>query len=1051
MSIPRGYIRKLANDDCVYTQGLSLFAEPFSHAISHTQFAGFYQVSASFSDAQVYLEIDNENELIENMTCSCGNCTNEKICVHVVALLIKIENEFFPKGLASLGKNTTPANTDEACQALMASRAKLLKARAQHRNSGQKALILPQLHVTKNHVYLGFKIGCQKAYVVKDLKELYQSLTHHTTGTCGKADNFLFVPENFENKAMIQFFMNHYPLCVTEKYDKFMRLSPVALDKFMELMADKKLNCDSRVLSIKSTPPGYTLSIRKSDNFYRLSLDRRDFSLYRGQEGIYILEGDVLYTCHADFADTCGELLKLFQGNDKTPIVSAQDMRTFYSMVLKPASRFIFFETKGQDFIPSALKTKIYLDIDDNHRVMSKTEFCYDDKMYPAFDPERDLQSIWDIERETKIENLLISYLPNLGKEPGTAFFDANDEKLFSLIHEGIPELSRYASLYVSKSLQAVKLHPFPKLGLGVRIESDLLKMDISAGQLPASVMSAALLAYRQKKQYIRLKNGNFMLLDSDNMIKFANVIQGMGISSTDLKKKDITLPLYRALYLNSITDIDVEKDPSFVKLADSFSELKTDETDIPKDLTPILRDYQKYGFKWLNTLSKCGFGGILADDMGLGKTIQVLSLLSAYQKKHGKCHALVVCPASLVLNWEQEVKRYTPNLSVSCILGTTQERTELLAKENRANIIITSYDLLKRDLELYQPLAFDFEIIDEAQFIKNHNTQNARAVKCIHATCRFALTGTPIENTISELWSIFDYLMPGYLYKYTRFRQRFEVPIVKEGDKESLEELKRMTAPFILRRLKKDVLKELPDKTEITLYTGLSQEQNTLYQANLASMRQELEEKLNKDDSGKAKMMALAMLTKLRQICCDPTLLYENYSEASAKLDLCLNLVETSVASGHKMLLFSQFTSMLDIIKQKLRERKIPFYVIEGSTKKEDRLSQVKSFNEDDTPVFLISLKAGGTGLNLTGADIVIHYDPWWNLSAQNQATDRAHRIGQNKNVSVYKLIAKNTIEEKIMALAQKKQSLAEQILPDEENILKGLTKEQILDLFRS
>ncbi len=1041
----------MAADNDIYSQGLSLSARPFSHTITPTEFSGFFQVSATFSDVQVYLEIDNDNELIEKMSCSCGKCSHEGICAHTVALFIKIENDFFPKGLAGLGKSIKTAETDEDCTALITARAMLLKSRAQYRSGVQKALVVPQLHLTRHHVYLGFKIGCQKAYVVKDLKELYQALTNRITGVCGKADNFLFVAENFENKELMQFFLNYYPLCVTEKYDKYMRLSPEALDSFMGLMADKKLICDSRILNITNTLPLYELHIRKSGKFYRLSLDKRDFSIYQGRDCIYILDCDVLHACHREFSDSCGDLLKLFAGNDHTPIVSAQDIRTFYSMVLKPASRYIFFETKGQDFVPPALKVKIYLDIDEKKRVTSKTEFCYGDLSYPAFDPERDLQTIWDIEGETRIENLLRAYLPNPGKDPGTASFDADDEKLFLLIHEGIPELSRYASLYVSKTLQAVKLHPFPKLGLGVRIESDLLKVDIDSDRLPASVLAAALAAYRQKKQYIRLKNGSFMLVNSDNMVQFASIMEGAGVYSTDLKKKDITLPLYRALYIDSITNMNVEKDQSFVKLAKSFANLKADDKKIPTSLVPVLRDYQKYGFHWLRSLAKCGFGGILADDMGLGKTVQILAFLSAYKQKNKSCRALVVCPASLVLNWEQEVKRFTPDLSVTCILGTTQERTELLLQQDSADVTITSYDLLKRDLELYQNLHFDFEIIDEAQFIKNHNTQNARAVKCIHASCRFALTGTPIENTISELWSIFDYLMPGYLYKYARFRQRFEVPIVKDGDKESLKELKRLTAPFILRRLKKDVLKELPDKTEITLYTGLSDEQNKLYQANLASMRQELEEKLIRDTSGKTKMMALAMLTKLRQICCDPALLYENYTEDSAKLDLCLNLVETSVASGHKMLLFSQFTSMLDILKKKLKERKIPFYVLEGSTKKEDRLAQVKAFNEDDTPVFLISLKAGGTGLNLTGADIVIHYDPWWNLSAQNQATDRAHRIGQKKNVSIYKLIAKNTIEEKIMALAQKKQSLAEQILPDEESILKGLTKEQILDLFRS
>jgi len=482
--------------------------------------------------------------------------------------------------------------------------------------------------------------------------------------------------------------------------------------------------------------------------------------------------------------------------------------------------------------------------------------------------------------------------------------------------------------------------------------------------------------------------------------------------------------------------------------LATSFAETDKQTPLLTKNLVSILRDYQKQGVWWLQTLSRYGFGGILADDMGLGKTIQVLALLASYKQQNDSCRALVVCPASLVLNWENEAKKFTPELNVKCILGTTEERVALLSDTTKDDIIITSYELLKRDADHYKNLYFDYEIIDEAQYIKNHNTQNARCVKSIRASHRFALTGTPIENSMAELWSIFDYLMPGYLYKYAHFRNRFEVPVIKDGDTLPMDELKRMVSPFILRRLKKDVLTELPDKTETVLYTNLAQEQKKLYYANLSSMQKELSTELQ-SVTGKNRMIVLAMLTRLRQLCCDPALLYENYKEESAKFELCMSLVENTIASGHKILLFSQFTSMLSILESALRERQIPYYLIEGSTKKEERIRQVKAFNRDDTPVFLISLKAGGTGLNLTGADVVIHYDPWWNLSAQNQATDRAHRIGQKNSVSVYKLIAKGTIEEKILALAEKKQSLAEQILPDEGSFLQGLSKEQILDLF--
>jgi len=649
------------------------------------------------------------------------------------------------------------------------------------------------------------------------------------------------------------------------------------------------------------------------------------------------------------------------------------------------------------------------------------------------------------------VEELIRTYFPDVEKEPGLASFSFDEELLFALIAEGIPALREHATLLISTELRSVRIRSLETPRMGVRLESDLLQLTFSADDLSPQVLSAALSAYRQKKKYIRLENGTFLTLESDAIKALNTVTERLGLPGNDLKKRDLAVPLYRSLYIDEISGLQLETDSSFRKMAKRFKQLDEESLLPPAELSGILRDYQKFGFRWLSLLSSYGFGGILADDMGLGKTLQILTLLQAFKEKEGRLSALVVCPASLVLNWENEIRHFTPSLSSCCIIGTGAERISLLKNAKQYNICITSYDLLKRDLEHYGDMAFDFEIIDEAQYIKNHNTLNAKTVKAVSAKTRFALTGTPIENSLAELWSIFDYLMPGYLYRYSKFRRVFEVPIVKENDAAALAELKKLTTPFILRRLKRDVLKELPPKTETILYTNLAQEQRTLYAANLASMQKELSEQLEVGISGKGRMIVLSMLTRLRQLCCDPSLVYEGYKEESAKLELCMELVESSVNSGHKLLIFSQFTSMLAILEKRLRHKKIPYYLIEGATKKEERTAMVNAFNQDDTPVFLISLKAGGTGLNLTGADMVIHYDPWWNLSAQNQATDRAHRIGQKNSVQVYKLIAKDTVEEKILTLAAKKQALAEHVLPDENTLLAGMTKEELLDLFKS
>lgn len=1040
----------MANDNAVYEQGLSLAVSPVNYAVLPTEFYNFFQVKATFSDnTHVYLEIDNENNQIEKCTCSCEKHKNKKaICHHIVALLIKIENEFFGAGSTYIGSGRKKAETDGYIKELIDKRADILKSRALHRAGGGKALFLPLLHISRNSIRLGFKMGFPKAYTVKDLSELYRAVNNGITAPCGRTDNFLYVPENFQDEALLRFFMTFYPLCSDKDHPKYMRLTPEALDRFTDIFTERKLPCDGKTLTITGTNPVFTLHLRKFSTAYQLSLDKRDFALYRGAEKLLLLQDDTLYVCERTFADACGGLLRRFSGDETNPSVLEEDMRTFYSMVLRPASKFIRLITKDEDYIPPRLQTKIYLDIEDDKTATAKVEFYYDSLCYLAFDPERDLKTVWDIEGETSVENLVKQYFTDAGKVPGTACLSVTDDSLFNLVYEGIPALSAYAELFVSRNLQSVKVNPFPKAKMGVRMESDLLKLDIEAGNLPPAVLAAALSAYRNKKKYLRLKDGAFLLLDSPNLTRLNTVAEGVGASLSELKKNEMHLPAFRALYLDSVQDIEIVKDRNFTELARSFTDSEKKPFPITDALKQILRDYQKQGVRWLKMLSSCGFGGILADDMGLGKTLQILSLLVAHKQEHKNLHALVICPASLVLNWENEIQKFTPELSAKCILGTTEERGDALQSAEKYDIIITSYDLLKRDIALYKEAQFDYEIIDEAQYIKNHNTQNARCVKAIRSRHRFALTGTPIENSIAELWSIFDFLMPGYLFKYTSFRDRFEAPIIKDGDTTALFELKRLVSPFILRRLKKDVLTELPEKTETVLYTQLAPEQKKLYFANLTSMQQELATQLQ-TVTGKNRIIVLAMLTRLRQLCCDPALLYENYREQSAKFELCMNLIENTIASGHKILLFSQFTSMLSILETALRKQKIPYYLIEGSTKKEDRIRQVKAFNKDDTPVFLISLKAGGTGLNLTGADVVIHYDPWWNLSAQNQATDRAHRIGQKKSVSVYKLIVKGTIEEKILALAEKKQSLAEQILPDEGSFLQGLSKEQILDLF--
>ena len=494
-----------------------------------------------------------------------------------------------------------------------------------------------------------------------------------------------------------------------------------------------------------------------------------------------------------------------------------------------------------------------------------------------------------------------------------------------------------------------------------------------------------------------------------------AELMKTLQLSPKEFVKGKMHIPAYRTLYLDQMLEnnesIYSNRDRHFREIVKGFKTIKDADFEEPESLSGIMRNYQKNGYKWLRTLEAWKFGGILADDMGLGKTLQVIAVLLAAKEEKQSGTSLVVAPA------------------------------------RNADVLVTSYDLLKRDIDQYDQKEFLYEIIDEAQYIKNHTTAAAKAVKVVNSRIRYALTGTPIENRLSELWSIFDYLMPGFLYGYDTFKKEMETPIVKNGDEAAMARLQKMVSPFILRRLKEDVLKDLPEKLEEIRYVKFEDTQQKLYDAQVLHMK----EKLASQDEGefnKNKLWILAELTKLRQICCSPSLCFENYRGESAKADACMQLLQSAIDGGHRMLLFSQFTLMLAILQDKLEKEGIEYFIITGETSKPKRQELVKKFNAGKTPVFLISLKAGGVGLNLTGADVVIHYDPWWNLAVQNQATDRAHRIGQTKKVTAYKLIARNTIEEKIQKLQETKRDLAEQIIGGEMGQLGSMSREDLLEL---
>ncbi len=540
--------------------------------------------------------------------------------------------------------------------------------------------------------------------------------------------------------------------------------------------------------------------------------------------------------------------------------------------------------------------------------------------------------------------------------------------------------------------------------------------------------------AYKEKKKLYRISNGGYLNLENKDLVDSFKLIDSLSIY---FDFDNMKIPNNKAMYLeNFIEDLDFVDGKKYASnIAKRYKIVSNKSYEVPSNLNAKLRDYQIQGYNYLKTLASYEFGGILADEMGLGKTIQTITFLLSNENKK----VIVITPTALVYNWKSEIEKFAPSLNVGLSHGNKANRESIIKNYMDYDIILTTYNTYKNDQEEYEKIFFDYCIIDEAQNIKNPDSLIAKSIKKVNAKVKFALTGTPIENNLIELWSIFDFVMPGYLYTKETFKRIFA------NEYANIPELKKMIQPFILRRSKSDVIEELPKKIEHKYYVELEKEHKRAYNGFVKLVKSKLEE--NKDDN----LVIFSYLTKLRQLALAPELMVKNYKGKNSKIDLLMNLINDN--SDRKILIFSQFTKVLQLIGQRLSENNISYSYLDGKTKAEQRVTLVDEFNSnEDKKIFLISLKAGGVGLNLTSASMVIHFDPWWNPSVENQATDRAHRIGQKNVVDVVKLISKSTVEENVIALQEEKKDLIDSVIDSElENskVLKNLSREELIDLF--
>ncbi len=925
--------------------------------------------------------------------------------------------------------------------------------------------------------YLNLRIGEDRLYVVKNMKNFLNALEEEQDIEFGK--HFVFSPYKHkfkeEDKEIIDFLMLLYEHNKTNSIynsdnifkSKNVLLKPFAVKRFFNLMKGRSFNAkimDKNYNDIVIVEEAIPLDMDIQGNGENLSLvfNTNDILLPLTSDGEYFFGFNQIYKLPENqrrkLAPLYNEIVVRGNGTLKVP---DKYKESFISEVLPNIKNVVNLniddKVKEAIYNPE-LKIEIYFDKQEDI-ITGKIDFIYGDiTINPFSSKENDFADknkilLRDIEKERYILSLLEK--SEFKVRDGIVFME-EEAKIFDFIYDIIPKLQQYCDIYYSENFKNLKLKDASDFSGGIRLNEklDMLEFDFQIDGIDEEELYQVFKALKEKKKYYRLKNGSFLPLDSREIKDIDNMLNYLNVSKSDFKKEFIPIPKFRSMYLDGYLK---EKRLNFIKQHVNFKKLIMDinepediEYEIPEEVKYILRDYQKFGFKWLKTLSKYGFGGILADDMGLGKTLQVIAFLLSEKKEKGSFPSIVIVPTSLVYNWESEIKKFAPDLKVLIIVGDKLERNKLIEDINNYDIVITSYPLIRRDIELYKDINFRYCILDEAQHIKNPNSLNAKSVKSIKANNYFALTGTPMENSLMELWSIFDFLMPGYLLSKKKFTERYEKPIVREQDSNALKDLNIHIKPFILRRVKKDVLKELPDKIEQKIVVDMTKEQKKVYIAYLKSIKGEIEEEINHKGFNKSQIKILAGLTRLRQICCHPGMFIENYEGESGKLSFLKEILTDAIDGGHRILLFSQFTSMLSIIKDMLDGEGIQYMYLDGSTDVMKRGKLVEDFNKGIGEVFLISLRAGGTGLNLTGADTVIHFDPWWNPAVEEQATDRAHRIGQENTVQVIKLITKGTIEEKIFQLQEEKKEMIDRVITEGETLVSKLSEEEILSLFK-
>ncbi|TFJ91269.1 DEAD/DEAH box helicase [Lentibacillus salicampi] len=1037
--------------DTVYQRGLNYYQNGLVGDLIYDK--NFKIWSAPVQGTEEYY-VDIHTAQLSNgsmdVYCDCPAYATFGPCKHVAAVLIKISQ-------SDIDNPIKKSRDYKATDWLMNSIASLATYQPASEITLQKVPLHVEYYCRWNHdhnLLLELKVGENRPLVVKKvqsfLEDVFSGNEHYFTKT------FTYNPEihYFHDQDMaileqLYAIVNNEKIYFDRNIYRFMDaperavvIPPLSAKQLLRMLVERHFTVKVKEATYQN------IAIAEGELPFQFDLSRMEsgeLSLWmQDMETITYFENYGLLFSQGTFYFPAREQLPVIaqitfagQQSNRLPITKekADDFISQVVPSLKKVGDVQIQENIADEIIQLPLKANLYLELQENF-ITGNMTYHYGSHEIDPFngrEPDDDVIIIRDVEKEQQIMNLIehANFHYN-GKE---LYIPVDEETLYDFLFKVLPVLNKYLELYMTDEIRQffIDRQPSPSTSVQLESSSNLLDIGFNIEGINDEEVNQVLNAVMEKKRYYRLQDGAFLSLEGEEFTSMKQLFDDLDIQQADLQDGNVQMPVYRGAQVDELIDTKKQYDPAFQKLLNQLRSPEEQVYPLPENLQAELRNYQLTGFQWFKSLSHYHLGGILADDMGLGKTVQSIAYILS---ELGDTPHLIVAPSSVLYNWKNECEKFAPDLQVAVMAGTPAERAKMIEENGGKDVWITSYATLRQDIEIYQEKTFQTLILDEAQYIKNYATKTSKAIRQVKAGRRFALSGTPIENSIDELWAIFQVILPGLMPPQRKFKQL-------EHDK-----IASLTRPFILRRVKKDVLKELPEKIESVHVSGLTKDQKDLYVGYWRQLQQEAAQSMKESGFQQNRMKILAGLTRLRQICCHPSVFVENYQGESGKLNQLMETVQNAVANGKRMLIFSQFTSMHEIIEGKLQEANIDYFYLHGQTGSEERVQMSERFNNGEKSVFLVSLKAGGTGLNLTGADTVILYDLWWNPAVEDQATGRAHRFGQKNVVQVIRLVTEGTIEEKIYEMQQKKRELIDQVIQPGETMLSSLNEEDVREL---